>query len=305
MARPLKQGLDYYPLEVDFLKDIKVRKIVKACGPVAPVILISLLSNIYRKHGYYVVWDNDMPFLIADEVGVSEGAVDEIVKKSLQVGLFENRLFEDYSILTSKGIQRRFLAATERRTCVTMFLEYCLIDSNNGVYVNINFVNVCNNLGNVGSNPQSKVKKSKVKKSIKTLTGDADAPPQEKVFDKNDIPYKCSKFLADKILLSNPKARVPKDDAGLYKWCIHIDRLLRLDGKEPEELRQVLAFAVKDPFWSANILSTKNFREKYDQLYAKMKTQGGARPDGNYGGHSQSQDPDKPDPYAKITSTKL
>jgi len=33
MARPLKQGIDYFPLSVDFLRDIKVRKIKRACGP--------------------------------------------------------------------------------------------------------------------------------------------------------------------------------------------------------------------------------------------------------------------------------
>ena len=28
MARPLKQGLDYFPLDTDFLSDSKVRKII-------------------------------------------------------------------------------------------------------------------------------------------------------------------------------------------------------------------------------------------------------------------------------------
>ena len=32
MARPLKTGLDYFPLDVDILYDIKVRKIVKKSG---------------------------------------------------------------------------------------------------------------------------------------------------------------------------------------------------------------------------------------------------------------------------------
>jgi len=283
MARPLKQGIDYYPVEVDFLKDLKVRKITRACGPVAPVVLISLLSNIYRDYGYYVVWDKDMPFLIADDVGISEGAVEEVVKKALQVGFFEDRLFEEFSILTSHGIQKRFLKASERRKCITMVAEYFLVANNNQVNVNINYVNARNNQVNVNGNPQSKVNKSKVNKSNKNLSGDASVPPQEgKEFDKEGIPYKCSKYLADKILLVNPKAKVPKDDKGIFKWCIHIDRLLRLDGKPPEELREVLAFAVKDSFWQSNILSTQTFREKYDQLYAKMVSQN----NGTNGGRS-------------------
>nr|DAK80447.1 MAG TPA: protein of unknown function (DUF4373) [Caudoviricetes sp.] len=31
MARPTKKGLDYFPLDVDFLSDLKVRRIIKAC----------------------------------------------------------------------------------------------------------------------------------------------------------------------------------------------------------------------------------------------------------------------------------
>lgn len=75
MARPYKQGLDYFPLDVNFLQDIKTRKIMRACGAQSIPILISLLSSIYREAGYYVQWDSDMPFLVADEVGASEGAV--------------------------------------------------------------------------------------------------------------------------------------------------------------------------------------------------------------------------------------
>ncbi|MCL2223610.1 MAG: DUF4373 domain-containing protein [Defluviitaleaceae bacterium] len=267
MARPLKQGIDYYPMDVDFLKELKVRKIVRGCGAIAPVILISLLSNIYKDYGYYVGWDKDMPFLIADEVGVSEGAVDEVVRKAVQVGFFDERLFSEYFILTSRGIQTRFLKASERRKCITLMAEYTLVDLNNFVNVNINLVNASNNPVNVLGSTQSKVKNSK-EKNKEPIVGDA--PTQE--FDPEGIPFKCSKFLADKILQLNPRAKkVPRDNAGLYKWCIHIERLLRIDKKPPEELRDVLAFAVKDPFWQANILSTRAFREKYDQLYAKMK----------------------------------
>lgn len=109
MARPIKKGIDYYPLDVDFLQDIKVRKIMRACGVQSVAILISLLSSIYRDEGYYVVWDSDMSFLVADEVGASEGAVLEVVNKAVQVDFFSKDLFKQYKVLTSRGIQKRFL----------------------------------------------------------------------------------------------------------------------------------------------------------------------------------------------------
>ena len=107
MARPTKQGIEYFSLDVDFFSDIKVRRISKACGPASTSILICLLCNIYRDKGYYIEWDEDLPFVVADTIGTTEGAVEEVVKKAVQVGFFDKSLFDQYRILTSNGIQNR------------------------------------------------------------------------------------------------------------------------------------------------------------------------------------------------------
>ena len=115
MARPTKQGIEYFSLDVDFFSDIKVRRISKACGPASTSILICLLCNIYRDKGYYIEWDEDLPFVVADTIGTTEGAVEEVVKKAVQVGFFDKSLFDQYRILTSNGIQNRFKSAVSRR----------------------------------------------------------------------------------------------------------------------------------------------------------------------------------------------
>ena len=305
MARPTKQGIDYFPLDVDFFQDEKIRRIMKACGVGSPTILLSLLCNIYRKNGYYIEWDDRKPFLIADEVGVSEGTVIEVVNKALQVGFFSNELMKEKKILTSAAIQKRFVEATTKRKLTDINPDYWLIEGEKGVNSVNNPVNDVNNRVNDGNNPQSKVKESKV---IKDLRGDADAPPRKreaKEFEREGIPYKCSKYLAEKILLLNPNAKAPKDDVGLFKWCKHIDLLIRIDKKPDDELWDVLTFAVKDPFWSTNILSTESFRARYDQLFAKMKSQRGENPNVHNWGYSQPRDTNETDPYKNITSTRL
>ena len=173
MARPLKQGLDYFPLDTDFLQDIKVRRLIRACGSSAIPMLIGLLVNIYRGDGYYLRWDSDMTFLISDEVGISEGAAQEFINKAVQVGFFDKKLYEEKSILTSAGIQRRFFEITERRKSVFYDDTLLLIDvneytnlvnvNNNSINVNNNSINVNNNPVNVYHNQQSKVKESKGK----------------------------------------------------------------------------------------------------------------------------------------------
>lgn len=161
MARPTKQGINYFPLDVDFLRDIKIRKIIRACGISATPILIDLLCNIYRDEGYYMRWGEDEPFLTADNVGVSEGAVIETVNKAVQVDFFDANMYKNYGILTSKGIQERFFAVVYKRKGVCYDARFLLISVSD---VNNSVLDIHNPVNDI-HNEQSKVKESKVKES--------------------------------------------------------------------------------------------------------------------------------------------
>lgn len=159
MARPIKQGLSYFPFDVSFFSDRKVRKIIRGCGPGSPTILICLLCNIYEDQGYYILWDEELPFDIADTVGVSEGAVKELIKKAVDVDFFDKEMFEKEHILTSRGIQSRFIESTRKRKDVTIKKEYWIISGDNSV-------NDVNNQVNDVNNEQRKEKKSKESLSL-------------------------------------------------------------------------------------------------------------------------------------------
>ena len=163
MARPTKQGIDYFPLDVDFLRDIKTRKIMKGCGLASPAILICLLANIYRNDGYYAGWDSDLAFLVADEVGASDGAVGAVVCKAVQVGFFDEGLFREHSILTSAGIQARFFSIARKRKNIKVRTDYLLVDIDEIINGGNNPVNGGNNPVNSAQSTQSKAKESKGK----------------------------------------------------------------------------------------------------------------------------------------------
>ena len=172
MARPIKKGLDYFPLDVDFLKDIKVRKIMRANGNGSISILIDLLGNIYRDEGYYIQWDDDLRFLIADDVDASEVYTDEVVTKAVQVGLFNADMFERYKILTSRGIQKRYQQASARKSDNAIKNEYSLLHAETGLLhakTPLSGINVRNNPPSsefmTVKSAQSKVKESKVNKT--------------------------------------------------------------------------------------------------------------------------------------------
>uniref|UniRef100_UPI0035586439 Lin1244/Lin1753 domain-containing protein n=1 Tax=Enterococcus faecalis TaxID=1351 RepID=UPI0035586439 len=171
MARPYKQGVDYYSLDVDFLKDIKYRKIRKSCGPQTCEILLCLLSYIYGDTGYFLRWDEDSAFLVADDVGAKEGLVEEVVNKAVQVGFFDHDKYQKYKILTSNGIQKRYKLMTSKRKEVVLQEEYLIIDGNNSLSTVVNDVNnssstVVNGVNNTQREKEreSKVNKSKVNK---------------------------------------------------------------------------------------------------------------------------------------------
>ena len=166
MARPLKSGIDYFPLDCNFMKDIKVRKILRACGPGAIAVIVNLLCTIYQGDGYYMLWDEDTGFLIADDVGVKESFVHEVVKTAVQVEFFNAGMFDTRGILTSVGIQRRYKEATARRNDNSLIADYNLLSNElSGVIAYNNSVNVDNNPVNVDRSTQMIVDDSKVNKT--------------------------------------------------------------------------------------------------------------------------------------------
>lgn len=175
MARPTAKGVEYFPLNVNFINDLKVRKLLLSCGAESIAVLIYLLSTIYKDEGYYVEIHEDEIDLIALDVNVTPEFVLKVINKACEVRLFDVNLYNNFNILTSKGIQERYLKITERRKNSVVITQFNLINADiNSVNVNNNSINVDNNSVNVYKSTQSKVKKRKVQKSTeKSLSNDS------------------------------------------------------------------------------------------------------------------------------------
>ena len=59
MGRAIKQGLEYFPFDIDFFQDIKIRKLIRYQGGKAITVYTLLLCIIYRD-GYYTKWDEEL-----------------------------------------------------------------------------------------------------------------------------------------------------------------------------------------------------------------------------------------------------
>ena len=128
MGRNRKSGLDYFPFDVDFFSELKIRKLIKCQGGKAVTVYALLLCNIY-KNGYYMRWDKELPFIISEQTGYDEVYIQEVIKSCFTVGLFSKELFDQEKIITSKGIQDRYqsIFSLSRRVCEIK--EYNLISS--------------------------------------------------------------------------------------------------------------------------------------------------------------------------------
>ena len=190
MARPTKTGLDYYPMDVGFLRDKKVRLLRSEFGASSVLFVLYVLGKVYEGDGYFLRWDKDELLLAADELREQPTYISEVLQGCLTRSLFDERVFQMFGVLTSAGIQRRYLRGCEKRDVITVFNEYWLLNtcSKSDVPVGIraklalvsvtggnNDVNSPENSDNSPGNPQSKVKESKVKES-RVLGGAPTAP---------------------------------------------------------------------------------------------------------------------------------
>ena len=162
-GRQNKVGLDYF--ELDCHLDEKVRLIQAEYGLKGFAVFVKLLQEIYGGHGYYCEWTQDRELLFMSENGLNGGSLQllrEIVNACIRRNIFSERLYKEYGILTSSGVQKQYLKATVKREVVELKKEYLLISiPENRENVVINSISVGRNSISDGRNAQSREEKSR------------------------------------------------------------------------------------------------------------------------------------------------
>jgi len=115
MARPVKEGLSYFPFDVDFFSDKKIKILKSRYGADGITLYMYLLCEIYKNNGYYLETDDDFLYIISDDLNMSYEKIRQIMNFLLERSLFNDTLFKSDKVLTSVGIQRRFQEAIKTR----------------------------------------------------------------------------------------------------------------------------------------------------------------------------------------------
>ena len=157
MARPHKNGLDYFPF--DTKPDMKMNSIIMKYGATGLGCLVGLYQKIY-DNGYFVKVDSDFIEDLCLELRIEdEDFLKDFIKFCIKRKLFHSDLYKKNKILTSNGIQKRFNEATRRRKCKHDVDRY--------------FINVYNNLVNDDNNSdnesESTQREIEIEKEIETI----------------------------------------------------------------------------------------------------------------------------------------
>lgn len=126
-GRKIKRSLDSFPVDTDFFQDLKIRKLIKYQGGKAVSVYLALLCMIYRD-GYYLERDNELSFIISTMLGYDETYVREAVQCCVALGLFDSEMLKVNDVLTSTGIQQRYMKICTAGRRLAGVTEYSLLD---------------------------------------------------------------------------------------------------------------------------------------------------------------------------------
>lgn len=116
MARPRKEGLEYFPHDVDASSDPSIEKMEAVFGLAGYAFYFKLLERIYQAPD--ATLDLSSPGavkIIARKFGMRSDYFLKMARKAVESGLFDRDVWENRCSLTSRGILKRATNVTRQR----------------------------------------------------------------------------------------------------------------------------------------------------------------------------------------------
>lgn len=162
MARPQKQGLDYWNIDVDIFNDDKLVMLVAEFGNAGIGIFVRLMCELYRV-GYCYRWGDKDIARFCTKTHTDPKLARDVVNNLINDHFFDVNVYINSGVLTSKAIQKRYLECCKRRQNVKIAPEHNLVNQAKPVNADINGVNADINGVNAAKSDDKYTKESKVK----------------------------------------------------------------------------------------------------------------------------------------------
>ncbi len=175
MGRPPKQGLDYFPKDVDYYDDFKIMDLLNDYGPLGQTVYDIIVSMVYHE-GYYMEVPLDKLVgkiirIIGNRWIKDKDLVLQVIHYCADIGLLHNALLSQ-NVITSIGIQRRYQEVTVRNKVQKD--KYWLIDENGQPLLN---------------EPQNSVTTTETPVSVTEITVNVSNNQQKESKEKNNNIY--------------------------------------------------------------------------------------------------------------------
>lgn len=191
MPRPKDDGLKYFPFDVTFFHDYKIRSLHGKYGHKGIVLYMYLLCEIYAN-GYYLPLTDELVEFVAGDLNLTEDLTRQIIAYLFSRSLLDSTLAESVKVLSAKSIQRRYQEAKRGlKRDVVVEAKYWLLEKaetlgfikvrpeNGFSEINEDNSEIYSNKSEKNDTKESKGKENKIKESK------AESPPSASLTAEN------------------------------------------------------------------------------------------------------------------------
>ncbi|OMD06458.1 DUF4373 domain-containing protein [Paenibacillus odorifer] len=108
MARPKKEGMEYFPHDTDAVNDEKIEAMRALFGNDGYAFYFILLERIYRSgKGELDVSSFTVRTALIKKLGIDQDKFSPMLDAAFEIGLFDQVIYETRQCITSSGVKKR------------------------------------------------------------------------------------------------------------------------------------------------------------------------------------------------------
>jgi hypothetical protein len=116
MARPRKEGMDYFPHDTDAVNDTKIEALRMLYGNDGYAFYFILLELIYRQPNFELdVSDAETIQILAKKVEVTTDKFNSMLQTAIKRECFDASSYHERCVLTSEGVKKRSKVVVDKR----------------------------------------------------------------------------------------------------------------------------------------------------------------------------------------------
>ncbi|GIO42514.1 hypothetical protein J41TS4_22720 [Paenibacillus apis] len=116
MARPRKEGMDYFPHDTDAVNDTKIEAMRMLYGNDGYAFYFILLELIYKQPDFELdVSDAETIQILAKKVEVSQEKFNSMLQTAIKRECFDPLAYQERCVLTSEGVKKRSKVVVDKR----------------------------------------------------------------------------------------------------------------------------------------------------------------------------------------------